>query len=173
MQQRDREEAGETRPRGPLWALRNIEMEIAAFALFLFIVFSTAQMVSRYFLNSPLAWVEEVSMIILIWMTFIGAVWLVRKDQHIRVELLDELGYPRVRTVLYTLYDLASIAFLILLAIGGYQLIDLMSWDRTPALQIPYSFIVSIVPVTAALMAVGFVLQIVRRLKAAGVGKKN
>lgn len=167
MTQSSEDGGAKTRRRGPWRALRDIEIEIAAFSLFLFIALSTAQVVSRYFLNSPLAWVEEVSVIILIWMTFIGSAWLVRKDQHIRVELLEELGYPRLRTALYTLYDVASIVFLILLAVGGYQLIDLMRFDRTPALRIPYSAIVAIVPVTAVLMAVYFVLQIVKRLTAA------
>lgn len=163
MAQFDDKDAAKPGPRGGWGALRNIEIDIAAVSLFLFIVLSSAQVIARYFLNSPLAWVEEVSVVILIWMTFIGSAWLVRKDQHIRVELLEELGYPRLRTVLYTVYDLCSIAFLILLAIGGYQLIDLMRFDRTPALRIPYSVIVAVVPVACGLMAVYFALRIYKR----------
>ncbi|MEW5423302.1 TRAP transporter small permease [Amorphus sp. 3PC139-8] len=152
---------------------RNVEIDIAAVCLFLFIALSAAQVVSRYFLNSPLPWVEEVSAIILIWMTFIGSAWLVRKDQHVRVELLDEICGQRVRLVMHTVYDTISIVFLLLLAVGGYQLIDNMRFDRTPALQIPYSYIVVIVPITALLMAAYFLWGIFVRFRAQFSGNER
>ncbi|HEX7073949.1 MAG TPA: TRAP transporter small permease [Hyphomicrobiaceae bacterium] len=144
--------------------LRNLEINIAALALVAFIVLASAQVISRYGLNRPIPWIEEVSAILLIWMTFIGAAWLVRKDRHIRVELLEEWVHPRVCAVIYTVYDIISIAFLILLAIGGFQLVGAMDFERTPALQIPYRYIVSVVPATALLMAAYFVVIIYRRI---------
>lgn len=159
--------SGEEAPRrGVFRSLRNIEIEIAALILFLFIILATAQVIARYVLNTPLAWIEEVSVIMLIWMTFIGSAWLVRKDQHIRVETLDEFASPRFRLIAYTVYDIISIVFLILLAVGGYHLIDNMRFDRTPALRIPYSYIVAIVPVMSVLMAFYFCHAIYKRVSA-------
>lgn len=143
--------------------VRNLEINIAALALVAFIVLSSAQVISRYGLNKPIPWIEEVSAILLIWMTFIGAAWLVRKDRHIRVELLEEWVRPKVCAVVYTIYDIITIAFLILLAVGGFQLVVAMDFERTPALQIPYRYIVSVVPAAALLMAGYFTLIIYRR----------
>lgn len=146
---------------------RDWELNLASLALLGFILILSGQVISRYVFNEPISWVEEVAMMMLIWMTFIAAAWLVRKDQHIRVEFLDELGVPKLRKLLYTLYDIISIVFLVLLAISGYQLIGEMEYSKTPALQIPYSYIVSIVPITAVLMAIYFSIIVLRRFRPA------
>ena len=60
-----------------------------AFVLFwalAFIVF--LQFFTRYILNDSLAWTEEIARYALIWITFIGAAVVVRKNSHIAVEVL-------------------------------------------------------------------------------------
>jgi TRAP-type C4-dicarboxylate transport system permease small subunit len=143
---------------------RDWELSLGSLALLGFIVLMSAQVISRYLFDAPIAWIPEVAAILLFWMTFITAAWLVRKDQHIRVEFLGEWSSPRLCAILYSLYDLISIAFLIMLAIGGYQLVETMNFSRTPALRIHYSNIDSIIPVCAVLMAIYFVVVLVRRI---------
>src|SRR5699024_5421978 len=46
------------------------------------------QVVLRYFFNSPLPWVQEVSSGLLIWLTFMGAGVLTKRKGHLRVDIV-------------------------------------------------------------------------------------
>ena len=60
--------------------------------------------VMRYFFNSPAPSIIEVSSYLLLYITFLGAPWLLRNDGHVKVELVvDRLGPRRRRAA-----DLAS-----------------------------------------------------------------
>lgn len=48
----------------------------------------TAQVILRYFFNSPLFWAEEVAVQILISATFIGTSYLIHKARLVRVDML-------------------------------------------------------------------------------------
>lgn len=60
----------------------------------------TIAVISRYFVGNPMAWVLEVTEYALLFLTLMAAPWLMRKDEHVRVDLiLCRLG-PRGRALL-------------------------------------------------------------------------
>src|SRR6188768_3205635 len=66
-----------------------------AFVLFwalAFIVF--LQFFTRYVLNDSLAWTEEIARYGLMWVVFIGAIMVTRRNTHIAVELLSNVMKP-------------------------------------------------------------------------------
>ena len=119
----------------------------------------------RFVFSAPLAWPEELSAILLIWLTFIGAVALTRRNDHIRVELVEEFAGPRVAGWLKVLFDIATVIFLALIIFGGWDLVQQLTFERTPALRLRISIIVAIVPITSAIMLVFYVLAILRNLR--------
>ena len=42
----------------------------------------------RYFLNRPLVWVLELTEYALLWVTFLGAAWLLRQGGHVQVDVI-------------------------------------------------------------------------------------
>ena len=52
------------------------------------------QFFTRYILNDSLAWTEEIARYGLMWVTFIGAAMVTRRNSHIAVVLLTELLPP-------------------------------------------------------------------------------
>ena len=58
------------------------------------------QFFTRYILNDSLAWTEEIARYGLMWVTFIGAAMVTRRNSHIAVVLLTELLPPGPARVL-------------------------------------------------------------------------
>jgi C4-dicarboxylate transporter DctQ subunit len=69
----------------------------------------TANVVGRYFLRSPLAWVIEVTQYILVWFTFLSVARVLRSDRHIKVEVLTAHLPSRVQTILDLFSDLIGL----------------------------------------------------------------
>lgn len=53
--------------------------------------------VSRYVLNNPKAWVDEISTYFVVWGTLIGTAVALREGHHIQVDILYDRVSPRVR----------------------------------------------------------------------------
>lgn len=144
------------------------EITLGSIILLAFLILSSLQVLTRYVLAQPLAWTEELASNLLIWLTFIGATAVQRDDSHVRVELIQELLGARIAGRIYALYDVFILIWLGCVLVGGWRLMGQMTFEKTPALRIPYSVILSIVPITAAIMFVYVVINMVRRLRARG-----
>jgi TRAP-type C4-dicarboxylate transport system permease small subunit len=108
--------------------------------------------ITRYFLNLPLAWSEEVSRYSFIWATFLGAVICLREGTHLSVDLLlRRLSIPRRRRAATAGRVLMAILLGIVLY-SGIQVAQVTHAQQSPALGIPMSWVYLAVPVGAALM---------------------
>lgn len=132
----------------------NPELVVSQILLIVLVAISTLQVTMRYLFNAPLEWTQEVSGLVLVWMTFVGAVGLTRHNLHARVELLEEITTSGrlLRSIDFVL-DLIAIVFLVCVVIGSWQLMDQMSYERTPALRMPVTVKYLAVFGSAALMA--------------------
>jgi TRAP-type C4-dicarboxylate transport system permease small subunit len=64
-------------------------LEVVVILLFVaIIVFTFAQVVTRYFPMNPFAWTEEISRLLLVWATYLGVSVVVANHDHIRVDFL-------------------------------------------------------------------------------------
>lgn len=55
----------------------------------------SVEIIFRYFLNRPSIWVTEVTEYILLYITFLGAAWMLKKEGHVKVDLLANRLSPR------------------------------------------------------------------------------
>jgi TRAP-type transport system small permease protein len=69
------------------------------------------QFFTRYVMNDSYAWTEEIARYLLIWVAFFGLFTVVRKETNIAVEIFYRWMPLRMRQVLSTFVDIASIAF--------------------------------------------------------------
>ena len=72
---------------------------LLAFIAGVIIIFTMAavtyEVIMRYFLNRPTLWVVEVSGYSLLFITFLGAAWVLRRGGHVRIDLLTNRLKPR------------------------------------------------------------------------------
>jgi len=62
--------------------------KLSAWLFFLTGAMITYDVTARYFFNAPTIWASEVSLLALIWATFLGMATLLRHRQHIRITML-------------------------------------------------------------------------------------
>jgi len=77
--------------------------------------------IARYVLNRPVGWSEEVSIYFMIWAAFLGAGYTMLTDGHIGVDIFCRKLSPKAQARLNLVKYLIGIAFLVLLAVKGFQ----------------------------------------------------
>ena len=113
---------------------------IVAFWSLSLIVF--LQFFTRYVLNDSLAWTEEIARYGLIWVVFIGAVMVTRRNSHIAVELLSNILPPSVaRTVLLVFIDVVKLLFVGLMAYFSVTIVERMHYQRMTVIDMPMSVV--------------------------------
>jgi TRAP-type C4-dicarboxylate transport system permease small subunit len=74
-----------------LWKLLS---QSAAALVFLIIALTFFQVLLRYVFNSPVAWIEEISRYLFVWIVFLGSAVAFRSGTHIKVDIFEGLGGP-------------------------------------------------------------------------------
>jgi len=144
--------------------LKETDVVLGQIILFVIVLIIGVQVIQRFVFSAPFDWPEELSEILLIWLTFIGAVALTRRKDHIRVELIEEFGGLRLKSCLNIFFDTLTVIFLVLMVTYGWNLINELTFEKTPALRLRISLIIAIVPFTAAIMVVYYVIAIAQNL---------
>ena len=99
------------------------------------------QFFTRYVLNDSLAWTEEIARYALMWLTFIGAAAVARKNVHISVEVLLHYLPTVPARVLLAIVDTIKLLFMGLLAYFSLMIVERMQWQRMVIIDLPMSIV--------------------------------
>ena len=143
-----------------------LERVLATLALVIISLISLANVVVRYFTNASFAFTEELSVFLLVILTFAGASVAMRSNRHIRIGLIERL-FPRLRAPLIIIQWIASIAVLGLVAwFGGLFALEEYQWEsQSPGLGLPNWWYVVWLPLLALAMAVRMTQMTLDRLR--------
>ena len=95
----------------------------------------------RYVLNYSLSWTEEISRYGLIYITFIGTSTAIKHDSHIRIDVLDRILGRKAKIAIKVVNDSITLVFLMYMVYVSYQIIVALRSTKSPALQIPMSYL--------------------------------
>jgi len=133
---------------------------IAAVLLIFVMLAVGVDVVMRYFLNRPMVWVMEITEISLLFITFLGTAWLLRKDGHVKVDILTSHLNLRVQALLGIISSIIGIFVCIILVWYGIQ----VSYSYTQQglyeptlLELPKGPLLTIIPIGSFLLLVQFV----------------
>jgi TRAP-type C4-dicarboxylate transport system permease small subunit len=136
----------------------------------LIVVITLAAVWWRYVLAAPISWIEQVSNILFIWITFVGAAVLYRQKLHIGVDMLIEKLTGRARTAMFWTIEAGNLAFVAVLFAYSLKLsVDVLP-NTYGALDITPAWFYFSAPVSCAMMALYFVEKIVDPTKRAPQG---
>lgn len=136
---------------------------ILAGVLLVFVMLSVnAEVVMRYFMKTPLVWVVEVSETLLLFITFLGAAWVLKKEGHVKMDIVLNRLKPRAQVVVNVTTSILSIIAVLLFVWYGTQ----VTWDhyqrglyQPTLLQIPNAAVLFIIPLGSLLL----LIQLLRR----------
>ena len=114
--------------------------------------------VTRYVFNFSIIWVEELTQYQMIWVAFLGAGLALREGRHVAVDTLQDLLPALPRRVLRHAIGATIAAFLLTLAVLGFQIVAFTWNQETPVMNIPTGAPYLAVPLGAALMLVHLLL---------------
>ena len=130
------------------------------FTLFLFIcllVAATLQVLSRYVLEAPLPWTEELARFLLVWVAFLGSASVARRKMHIAVEFFSNKFKGKVAGVVNTWLYLIMAIFLAILFYGTLVMFE-SSWPvhagTMPWLRMSWVYLGAIIGVAVMLIYV-------------------
>ena len=64
-------------------------LTVAAIVILVFVMLSVcAEVILRYFLNRPLIWVVQVTENSLLYIAFLGAAWVLKREGHVKMDLV-------------------------------------------------------------------------------------
>ncbi len=139
-------------------------MEIFAFLaglILAFILLSVClEVFMRYFLNRPLQWVVELTEYALLYITFLGAAWLLKRGGHINVDIFLSLLSSRTRAGLKIFSSLIGIIVSFCLVWYGFA----VSWEHfqdgiynITLLEFPKAPLLAIIPIGSLLLLAQFI----------------
>lgn len=136
----------------------NLEEYLSVVLISALCIVVTLQVFCRLALRNPLSWTEEVSTILFVWITMIGASLALKRGQHFAVELLHRRLPPVPRRIAGVLVGCALILFSLLLLYEGVLMAHRNIHVITSAMEISRS-----IPYSA--VAGGGLLMLVRSIE--------
>ncbi len=110
-----------------------------------------AQVVSRYMLNSPLGWTEEVARYQLILLSFFGASMGFRKKTHISFIYFQTFISRHLKSIFSALLSLINSLFLVFLLITCLAIVPLIYNHEMSTLSLTISALYSLLSIAIAL----------------------
>ncbi len=120
-------------------------------------------------LGSPMIWSVDVAQLLFVWLCVLGANRAMRIKAHIGVDMLVGKLPRSARWVLELALGLLTLAFLVTLAITGFQL-TVMNWQRVFGDSgISYAWVTGAIPAGCMLMSITLLVQMFRAIRDRGL----
>ena len=145
----------------------NLLAKVAMVVLCLIISSVCLEIFMRYFLNRPLVWVLELTEYALLWVTFLGAAWLLRQGGHVPVDVIVDFMSQRWKKRCAFFSSALGLAISVILTIfGAYATYD--HWTRNmfkpTVLEFPTWIVLAAIPIGSIFLILRFLNQVLEHL---------
>ena len=144
--------------------LNEVIMVLAGILLWGQMVIVNIEIVSRY-LGRPTTWVAEISSILILWIPFMIGGWVLRKEAHVKMDLLIERLSPRSRALINFVTSLIGVIVMFIVTVAGFLTTLYWIGNKTPTmLMLPRSPIIAIIFVGSLLFTIQFFIRALENL---------
>lgn len=141
--------------------IRDMATIILFVALFLTLL---AGVVSRYVLHAPIAWTDELAVILFIWVIFLTSSFSLTYRDHFGFDVVYELLSPRSRRAVSIVTSVLLAAVLLYSLPYVWDYVTFMWRERTAALQWRFDYVYVIFPVFQVAVVIGLLVRLRRLL---------
>ncbi len=151
--------------------LNGVFMVLAGILLWGQMVIVNIEIFARY-VGRPTTWVAEISSILILWIPFMIGAWVLRREAHVKMDLLVEHLSPRSQALINFITSLMGAAAMIIVTVAGFLTTLYWIGNKTPTmLMLPRSPIIGIIFVGSLLFAVQFFIRAMESLNQWKTGK--
>ncbi len=113
------------------------------------------QVISRYVLNSPSSFTDELAGYLLIWVSLLGASYVSGKQEHLAIDILLQKSNPKRQRILKIIIQAVILGFSgSVLVIGGAWLVYTRFYleVKSAALELPLGYVYIILPLSGLII---------------------
>ncbi len=136
---------------------------VIGWLLLVSVALNVAQVFTRYVLNDPLFWTEEMVRYTTVWLTFVGAAAASLYGDHMDMNLFGEVKSRRFQTFHQTFLQLIVLVFCVLIIWQGGKFCVLNGMQTAPATGIPMLYVYGstvVGGVMLALVSIGKIIEL-------------
>lgn len=123
---------------------------LASLMMSALVVIVCVDLTLRYFLNAPLLWGTEVTEILLLYITFLGAAWVFKEDSHVVIDVFTGKATGNRKKILTLFsYLLIGIVSIVLIYYGFFTTFDHYKRGvfNPTIIETPIALIIIIIPI--------------------------
>ena len=125
------------------WLRRRAE-NIAVLLLSVMFASFIIQIFSRYVLNYPVGWSEEVVITAWLWTVLWGAAFILGESEEIRFDILYSNISERTRRIFTVITGFALVFFYVISLPAAYKYVSFMKVERSAYLRVPINWLYSV-----------------------------
>ncbi|MFC4323648.1 TRAP transporter small permease [Litchfieldia salsa] len=149
------------------WLDRHIEETLLVIFSSIMVSVIFIQVIARL-LDNSLSWSEELARYCFIWMVYIGISYGVKKQRHIKVDVVLVLLKEKGRLILTIIANILFIVFALFIIRYGFDIANklLGFGQKSPALQIPMGLVYMATPIGIGLTLIRLIQNLIKYIKA-------
>lgn len=137
----------------------NILVVVALAAMSILVL---GNVIMRYMFNSGIAWSEELSRYLFMWMVFLGSIVVLKEKEHLSVDMLTK-KFPRpIKKIVYIAGNLVQLYILGLVFYGSWKMTSTNFNTYSPASGLPFAYVYGVGLVFSVGMAIVILINIYR-----------
>lgn len=119
------------------------------------------QVLTRYILNSPSTWSEELASYIFAWVTILGAAYVFGKREHMAIPIFVELFSIKTQRLLAIISEIIILIFAVVILVYGGTSITLLGMGQlSSSLGIQMGVFYSVIPISGVFTSIYSILNI-------------
>lgn len=119
------------------------------------------QVLTRYLLNNPSTWSEEMASYLFAWVTLLGAAYVFGKREHMNIPILLDKASPKVQKILAIFNEIIILIFAVVVLIyGGISITSLTMSQMSSSLPVAMGYFYAAIPISGVFTALYSVLNI-------------
>ena len=146
--------------------LDNVLNVLAGVSFIAMVALACWQVFTRYILQNPSSWSEELVSYLFAWMALLGASIVVGERGHMNIPILVDRMGPMARKVLNIFSEVVGCIFAaVILVYGGVQITTLAMGQMTSSLGVPIGVFYVVLPLCGVINIIYTILNIIGIIK--------
>ncbi|MFH1113305.1 MAG: TRAP transporter small permease [Pseudomonadota bacterium] len=132
---------------------------LAGILLWVQMIVVNIEVVARY-AGRPTTWAAEISSLLVLWIPFMAAAWVLRNEGHVKMDLIIERLGPATQAMVSFITSLMGVVVMLIVAWAGLMTTIDCIGTRTPSmLMLPKAPLIGIIFVGSLMLAIQFLIR--------------